>query len=160
MYRNNVDSSSLEWMSQYKMVGWAGFFFLFLYNVLYFFYFCIDVVVGCRYTNRQRMEYARNCYYKEMLEEYETYQDISNPTLKQSEVQSFFGSSMASRKNGYMSLLNSIHKAEPAIEPGTAKSQKETIEMIAHRGNLCEHDYEKFWTVKVKIEEYEIREQG
>lgn len=67
-YRSNQDSLSLEWMTEYKAIGWTGFFFLFLYNIMYFIYFLIDVFVGCRYTNRQRMEYARNCYYRQMLD--------------------------------------------------------------------------------------------
>lgn len=121
-YRNNLSSLNLDWMSSYKAVGWAGFVVLFVYNVMYFVYFCIQVFVGCRYTNRERMEYARNCYYREMLDQFQTYQEISNPTMKQSEVQSFFSS--VAKKNGYLSLINNLQKAEPAIELGKSKSKK------------------------------------
>lgn len=43
--------------------------------------------------------------------------------MKQSDVQSFFTSN-ASRKNKYLHLLSNLHKAEPAIELGSMKTQK------------------------------------
>ncbi len=64
LYRQGQLSTDMEIASQYQAIGWAGFIMLFIYNILYFFYLCIDIFVGCIYTNRQRMEYARNCYYK------------------------------------------------------------------------------------------------
>jgi hypothetical protein len=42
--------------------------------------------------------------------------------MKQSEVQSFFSS--VAKKNGYLSLINNLQKAEPAIELGKSKSKK------------------------------------
>lgn len=75
MYRNNQSNLDLQWKNLHTIVGWAGLILLFCYNVLFFVYFCIDIVIGCVYTNRQRMESARNCYYRFMLEEFEAYRD-------------------------------------------------------------------------------------
>ena len=53
---NAVTSADL---SHYYNIGWAAAILIFIYNIGFILYFIIDVVIGCIYTNRQRMEASR-----------------------------------------------------------------------------------------------------
>lgn len=55
-------------MKIYFFMGWTGFALIFFYNLVFIGYQIGDVVVGCRRTNQQRMEYSRKEYYYKMLD--------------------------------------------------------------------------------------------
>ena len=48
----NVNAVTSEQLTIYYILGWIGFSFLILYNAGFLIYFIIDIVYGCRYTNR------------------------------------------------------------------------------------------------------------
>ena len=57
-------------------MGWVGFAILFVYNIAFIIYLCIDIGIGIRFTNRERVENGRNVYYRKLLCVYEEYQRL------------------------------------------------------------------------------------
>ena len=48
-------------------LGWVGFAVIFLYNIGFIVLMVIDVVVGCKYSNRELMEESRRVYYYDKI---------------------------------------------------------------------------------------------
>ena len=137
---NSVTSSDL---SYYYSIGWAAAILIFIYNIGFIIYFIIDLIIGCKYTNRERMEASRRSYYQTLLDEYENYQAMSNKETDISE-----------RRSSYISMLNTIQEIPM---PDAFKTKRKVVETFVRKGNLQERDYEGLQTIYVKIEEFVIK---
>ena len=56
-------------------MGWFGFVLVMLYNVRFVFLLFVDIVQGCRKSNRQMVEDARRIYYYDKIVNYEKEKD-------------------------------------------------------------------------------------
>ena len=64
--------------SFYFAMGWIGFTLVFVYNLLFIVHQVIEIAVGCKYTNWQRMECSRQRYYTLLMGELEELSDYNN----------------------------------------------------------------------------------
>lgn len=49
---SNLNTATDGTVRMYYVIGWVGFALVFVYNVGFVVYQVVDVVMGCRYTNR------------------------------------------------------------------------------------------------------------
>lgn len=63
-----MNTNSETYLKQYFIVGWVGFALIFFYNLCFIGYQIAEVVIGCRWTNQERMECSRKEYYYKMLD--------------------------------------------------------------------------------------------
>ena len=66
---SNLNTVTEAQTSFYFTVGWIGFTLLFIYNIMFVIYQVIDIVIGCKFTNWQRMESSRQKYYTLLMDE-------------------------------------------------------------------------------------------
>jgi len=64
---NTINSA----VRNYYNIGWFGFAMVWTFNIGFIVLLVIDVVLGCRQSNRQMIEEARRIYYYDKIVEYE-----------------------------------------------------------------------------------------
>lgn len=67
---NNADTLDF-YVRLYYDIGWAGFAFVFAFNIGFLILFGIDVARSFKYSNRELLEEARRVYYYNKITEYE-----------------------------------------------------------------------------------------
>ena len=125
-------------ISRYYGIGWASFTCIMAYNIGFVIYLAVDIVFGCLYTNRERMEVSRRCFYREMLSEYEELEKTPKE-LRESSL----------RAASVMNMMKEIEKKPK--EPSSPTKKRQLVEMLVGKGNLEEIDYDKLQNIKIKI---------
>lgn len=75
LYSNEAAMTQSQ-LDQYYRIGWGGMALIFFYNIFYICYQIVDIVIGCKYTNWERMEVSRREYYAVALAELEETQGL------------------------------------------------------------------------------------
>lgn len=55
----NLNTVGDSYIAAYYRMGWIGVGLIFAYNILFIIYQLIDIVIGCKYTNQERVDKSR-----------------------------------------------------------------------------------------------------
>lgn len=67
----NKDSTLEKAINSFYKFGWVGFAMVFVFNLSFVAFTILDIVMGCRKSNREMMDEARRVYYYDKLKSYE-----------------------------------------------------------------------------------------